>query len=174
LSLDAPVLRVGIQAGLIDAYQRIMELVSEDPTGNPHRFAAATMEVLAWILAPTQPESPQPASRPFARPLRDRLVAEAVRLIWTQGQHAISVSDVVANFPVTRRSLERRFQRCLGRTILDEIVRCRLERAKRLLLETDQPLKAVALAAGFSNARHMSRVFHRAEGVTPANYRRAQ
>jgi transcriptional regulator GlxA family with amidase domain len=172
LSVASPVLRIGIQSGAIEAHQRLLDLVSEDAAGNPHRLAAAAMEVLAWILAPTQAETPQPASRPFAQPVLDRFVAEAVRLIWTQGQHAMSVSEVAAHFPVTRRSLERRFQRALGHTILDEIIRCRLERAKRLLLETDQSLKAVALAAGFSNARHMCRVFHRAEKVTPASYRR--
>lgn len=172
LSPDAPVLRVGANPALVAAYQRLIEQVFAEPAGNPHLLAAGAMQILALILAPTQPELPQPASRPFAHPVMDRFVAEAVRLIWTKGQHAISVSDVVTSFPITRRSLERRFQRTLGHTILDEIIRCRLDRARQLLLKTDQPLKAVALAAGFSSTQHMSKVFHRAEGVAPARYRR--
>lgn len=172
LNPDAPVLRVGQNLELVDAYGRIMDRVFEDAGGNPHRLAASAMEILALILVPTQPESPQPSSRPFAEPVLDRFVAEAVRLIWTTGQHAMTVSDVVAHFPTARRSLERRFQRVLGHTIHDEIVRCRMERAKQLLVETELPLKAVANAAGFSNTERMSKVFHRAEGVAPLRYRR--
>ena len=168
---DSPVLQIGNQPGLVEAYQRLLKLVLDDPAGNPHRFAAGAMETLAWILAPTEVESPQPASRLFAQPLQDRLVAEAVRLIWTNGERSITVSDVVEQFPVTRRSLERRFQRVLGRTIHDEISRCRLERAKQLLVETDEPIKAIALAAGFPSAQHMSRVFRSIEGIAPARYR---
>ena len=172
LKPEEPVLHLGVRPDLVDAYQRVVDLVFEDPTGNPLRLAAEAMQIMALILAPTQPEPPQPSSRPFAQPILDRFVAEAARLIWTAGQHAMTVSDVVSHFPVTRRSLERRFQRTVGHTILDEIIRCRVERAKRLLVETDQPLKAVALAAGFSGTQHMSKVFNRAEGVAPARYRR--
>jgi LacI family transcriptional regulator len=68
--------------------------------------------------------------------------------------------------------LERRFHRLLGRTILEEIVCCRLERTRRLLRETDLPLKTVAHAAGFSSAERMSKVFRQAEGISPAEYRR--
>jgi AraC-like DNA-binding protein len=172
LNPDAPVLRIGQKPELVDAYRRIVDLVFEDPAGNPHRLAAGGMEILGLILAPTQHESPRPSSRPFVEPVLDRFVAEAVRLIWTAGQHAINVSEVVASFPTSRRSLERRFQRTLGHTILDEIIHCRIERAKQLLVETDLPLKAVAIAAGFSSTERMSKVFRRAEGIAPIRYRR--
>jgi AraC-like DNA-binding protein len=172
LNPDSPVLQVGQKPELVDAYRRIMEMVFEDLAGNPHRLAASVMEILALILVPTQREPPQPSSRPFVEPVLDRFVAEAVRLIWTTGQHAMTVSDVVAHFPTTRRSLVRRFHRTLGHTILDEIICCRVERAKQLLAETDLPLKAVAIAAGFSRTERMSKVFHRAEGVAPVQYRR--
>lgn len=174
LSPQSPVLHVGQKPELIEAYQRLIQRACGDAAGNLQCLAAGTMEILALLLAPDQPEPPQPSSRPFAKLVQDRLVAEAVRLIWTTGRHAITVSDVVAAFPASRRSLERRFQHVLGHTILDEIIRCRVERAKQLLAETDLPLKAVAAAAGFSSTERMSKVFHRAEGVTPAQYRRSQ
>jgi 2,3-bisphosphoglycerate-independent phosphoglycerate mutase len=47
-----------------------------------------------------------------------------------------------------------------------------VERARRLLADTDMPLKSVAFAAGFSSAERMSKVFRRAERTTPAEYRR--
>ena len=172
LTPDAPIIRLGKKASLVAAYQQIMDRVFDDPAENPQRLAASAMDILALILAPTQTELPQPSSRLFAEPVLDRCVADAVRLIWTTGQHAMTVSDVAAAFPIARRSLERRFQRALGHTILDEIIRCRMERARQLLVETDMPLKSVAFAAGFSSAERMSKVFHRTQGVAPIQYRR--
>ncbi len=82
------------------------------------------------------------------------------------------VSDVARQLPVTQRSLERRFREALGHTIHDEIIRCRLERARRLLTKTDMSIGEVAAAAGFPNSDNMGRSFQRFEGVSPSSYRR--
>lgn len=172
LSPDQPVIRVGLKAELIEAYRRLVELARDEGEQNPFRLSAAAMEILAWILVPAQPEVAQPATRPFMQPVADRLVAEVVRFIWSQSQRTMTVGEVVEHFPVTRRSLERRFHRVLGHTILDEIARCRVERAKRLLLETDLPLKQVAYVAGFPTSQCMTKAFHREEQRSPTDYRR--
>jgi AraC-like DNA-binding protein len=172
LSPDRPVIRVGLKPGLVESYRRLIELACDEADQNPFRLAAAAMEILAWVLAPTQPEVPQPATQPFMQPVTDRLVAEVVRFIWSQSERTMTVSDVVGHFPITRRSLERRFHRVLGHTILDEIARCRVDRAKRLLSETDLPLKQVAYVSGFPTSQCMTKAFHRQEGLAPTDYRR--
>ena len=55
----------------------------------------------------------------------------------------------------------------IGRTIADEITRLRLERAKRRIVETDTPVKDVAIDAGFRNADHFYKVFTRIENIPP-------
>ena len=101
----------------------------------------------------------------------DPLVARALRFIAEHGHEPIKVNDVAAAIPITRRSLERRFQKALRRTIAEEITRLRLERAKRRLVEADEPLKKVATASGFSNPTHFYRAFVRLEGISPKKYR---
>jgi AraC-like DNA-binding protein len=172
LSPDRAVIRVGIKAGLVESYQRLVTLASDEDDQNPFRLAAGAMDILAWILAPAEPEIAQPATKPFMQPVTDRLVAEAVRFIWSQAERTMTVGDVVEHFPVARRSLERRFHRALGHTILDEIARCRVDRAKRLLQETDLPLKQVAYMAGFPTSQCMTKAFHREEDLAPTEYRR--
>jgi AraC-like DNA-binding protein len=172
LSPDQPVIHVGVKPELVAAYHRLVELARDEGEQNPFRLSAVAMEILAWILVPSQPEVAQPATRPFMQPVADRLVAEVVRFIWSQSERTMTVGDVVEHFPITRRSLERRFHRVLGHTILDEIARCRVERAKRLLLETDLPLKQVAYIAGFPTSQCMTKAFHREECLSPTDYRR--
>jgi LacI family transcriptional regulator len=72
---------------------------------------------------------------------------------------------------VTRRTLERHFKKHLGRTLLQELVACRIQRAKRLLRETQVPIKYVAHAAGFSSLPNLCKVFRREVGTTPGSYR---
>lgn len=102
---------------------------------------------------------------------RDPCVATALRFIKDHAGHGISVPDVVAHVGVSRRTLERRFLRSLGRSISSQITQHRLERAKRLLLETDLPSQRVATGAGFGSTKTFNRVFRRAVGVPPMRFR---
>jgi LacI family transcriptional regulator len=102
----------------------------------------------------------------------DRDVADALRFIRTHAADAIGVSDVLRDAAVSRRVLERRFRKVLGRSPLEEITRVRIERAKQALSETDMPMAQVARASGFSGASRLSVVFSRQTGLTPTAFRR--
>lgn len=101
----------------------------------------------------------------------DPCIATALRFIKNHAGQAISVPSVVEQVGVSRRTLERRFVRAVGRSILSEITHCRLERAKRLLLETDLPSHRVATGAGFGSTKTFNRVFRRAAGLPPKRFR---
>jgi AraC family transcriptional regulator len=51
------------------------------------------------------------------------------------------------------------------------VMRRRIEHAKRQLARRDTPLKVVAADCGFSDQSHMTRLFRRLLGTTPAEYR---
>jgi AraC family L-rhamnose operon transcriptional activator RhaR len=50
--------------------------------------------------------------------------------------------------------------------------RLRLERAKRLLVESDKQIKEVAKECGFASAHYFSEAFVNAEGFSPGEHRR--
>jgi LacI family transcriptional regulator len=104
---------------------------------------------------------------------QDPVVANALRFIRNHAGKAIGVSEVAEGVGVCRRTLERRFSRAIGRSPLKEIARCRVERAKRLLMETDLPQHRVAAAAGFGGLRALNRTFRELEGVAPGSFRAA-
>jgi LacI family transcriptional regulator len=101
----------------------------------------------------------------------DRLVGDALRFIKDHVGRSVGVPDVVSEMGVSRRTLERRFSRTIGRSILSEINRCRLDRAKCLLQETALPVSSIASEAGFANIGMLNRIFRRAEGVPPRAFR---
>ena len=102
----------------------------------------------------------------------DSLVREALQMIRVSAPTRIHVSDVVRKLSIARRTLEQRFVQLVGRTPAAEIRRVRIEEAKRLLVETDQSIAAVARAAGFSQQDLFSRTFRRSVGMPPSEFRR--
>ena len=58
-----------------------------------------------------------------------------------------------------------------GRSVLDEIIRCRFSRAERLLRETDLPLKTIVNLAGFGSFENLRQAFIARTGLAPAAYR---
>ena len=63
----------------------------------------------------------------------------------------------------------RQFERC---TVGDYIREVRIDYARRRLLESNEPLIEIALAAGFADQTHFTRSFKRVTGMTPTEFRR--
>ena len=103
----------------------------------------------------------------------DREVARAVQFIREHACEGIGVGDVLRAVPLSRRVLEQRFRRLLGRTPREEILQVRLGRVRQLLAETDLPLYLVADRTGFEHVEYLSVVFKRETGVTPSAHRAA-
>ena len=102
----------------------------------------------------------------------DPMLVRSLSFIRRHACDGISVDDVLAQVPLSRSTLQRRFRRHLGRTIHDEICRVRLRRVCELLDSTDLPIDEVAHRAGFVHRQYLGEVFKAQLGMTPAEYRR--
>ncbi len=98
-------------------------------------------------------------------------IAKALQFIRRQHGRGLSVDRVAEEVAMSRRSLEKRFRETIGRTILEEIQLTRLDRAKRLLLETTYSISKVAELAGFGSAGYFIQFFQKQVGKTPRRYR---
>ncbi len=101
----------------------------------------------------------------------DEDVASALQYIHREQGCNISVESVVQEVAVSRRNLEKRFRDTIGRTILEEIQITRLERAKRLLLDTPYSVSKVAEMSGFGTTGYFIQFFQSRVGKTPLRYR---
>lgn len=82
----------------------------------------------------------------------DPLVASAVQWIRNHCSSTLTVPLIAQAVRVTRQRLERQFRSQLGRSILAEVRRARVELARGLLWSTQLPLSEVAQQCGFANA----------------------
>ena len=104
--------------------------------------------------------------------IEDRQIAGALRFIRDHACEGIGVNDVLRMVPVSRTVLERRFQKLLGRSPYEEILRLRIERVKELLTTTDLSIAEIARQLGFSGVEYLSALFKKKSGVSPRQFRR--
>ncbi len=99
-------------------------------------------------------------------------VAKAMAFIQEHAFEGIKVPDVVEAVAVSRSGLETRFAKTLGYTVRTAIRQVQLERARRLISDSSLPLKQVASDKGFRSVQHMTTLFCKAFGRSPAKYRK--
>ena len=97
-----------------------------------------------------------------ARALVERHFAEPLPLAAVAGQ--------VGVHPV---HLARTFRRCYDTTFASYVRHLRVEFARRELVGSAASLSDIAIAAGFCDQSHFTRLFKRHTGLTPAEYRLA-
>ena len=153
-------------------------LSSIDPNGFQIGWRAATLldDLLKGrprpsqqILVPPLHVSTRQSTDVIAMPDRD--LAATLRFLKQTDPLCTSVADLVREVNLSQKTLERRFQRYLGKTPEQEIMRIRIERSKIQLRETSASIESVGLKTGFSSLEHFIRAFKRGTGITPGRYR---
>ena len=85
----------------------------------------------------------------------------------------LSLSQIAADVGVHPGHLAREFRKHYRSSLGEYLREIRIEYASRQLLNSDEPQATIALAAGFSDQSHFSRVFRRLRGTTPRRFRAA-
>ena len=82
-----------------------------------------------------------------------------------------SVADLARASNMSVSSFARAFRRTLGVPPHQWLLRRRIEKAKRMLRNSKEPLANIAIACGFVDQSHLTRVFVRHVGATPGRWR---
>ncbi|RCS54128.1 helix-turn-helix domain-containing protein [Bremerella cremea] len=103
--------------------------------------------------------------------LDDPEVTSAIEFIRSHCSRPITVTDIVDNATMGRKSLEKRFKSVVGHSIAQEIRLSRMRHAQHLLTSTTLSIIDVAVRSGFDSTSGFIRAFREHSGVTPAEYR---
>lgn len=98
-------------------------------------------------------------------------VANSLRFIWEHADQPIGVKDLVDVAAMSRRGLHKAFLENIGRTPGQELQRVRIERAKRLLAESQHKLEVLAGLCGYQSFNSFCVAFKQATGMTPKQFR---
>ncbi|HXH02379.1 MAG TPA: AraC family transcriptional regulator [Candidatus Competibacteraceae bacterium] len=96
----------------------------------------------------------------------------ALAFLQAELHRPLSVAEVAEAACLSSGHLHHMFQRWLARTPMDYLHELRLERAQRLLADSELPIAAIAQSCGFADQSALTRALRRRHGITPAQYRR--
>ena len=99
-------------------------------------------------------------------------LARAEEYLRAHAYGRVRAADAAAAAGVHPVLLSRWFRRVHGMTVGEFVRDLRVARASQLLATTRQPITHVALACGFVDHAHLSRMFQRTMQLTPSAYRR--
>ena len=148
-------------------------------------FARQGQATFSFFRPPRRPKRQdfglrcRPETAPFSNAwIGSRATVErAVRLIVEEGaldEEGTSVEKLAERLGMGRRQLARLFARHLKASPSAVARTARIQRAKRLIDETDKPMVEIAVLAGFGSLRRFNAVFAEVYGRTPTEIRRGR
>jgi len=147
----------------IGQFERLLTTVHRVPAHNSEDLSWQALGILSHFVT-----DPEPGASPHAH---EDIVDRAIEYIWNHTHKDVDVGDVRRHVGCSRRTLETRFKHSTGKTVLEEIQSCRLDRALHLLESTNLPIKQIVFRSGFQSAEQMRLVFHKKLGKAPSAFR---
>jgi len=99
--------------------------------------------------------------------MRNPHLVKAIQVMNENLETPISPATIAVDIGISTRQLERIFGRYLNCSPKKYYVDLRLQKARNLLVQTDQSVTEIALASGFESPGHFSRVYRAKFGITP-------
>lgn len=99
-------------------------------------------------------------------------IADMHHRFTTAYQHPYSLDELATEYGVNKFRLCREFAKYYEYTPIQYLNKIRIEKAKELLLSTDEKIVDISQIVGIENTNHFIRLFKEKTGVTPLTYRR--
>ncbi|AXE96678.1 GlxA family transcriptional regulator [Paraburkholderia terricola] len=159
--------RLFTSAGVTAGIDLCLSLVAEDWG---HELAVRVAKRLVVYI---QREGGQSQYSPYLgmRKDQDPIVGKVLQYVTEHITDTLSIEQLASAVSVSRRTFSRLFAKYAKATPSAFVEQVRVDTARRLLEETDAPLKTVAYKCGFHSATHMRTTFSRRLNVTPKQYR---
>jgi LacI family transcriptional regulator len=104
--------------------------------------------------------------------INDPDIVQVLKYIRQNSNKPLQIDEIASYVYISKRSLQLRFRKALGRSIHDEIVQAHFDIAKALLIETNLPIDEIAARSGFLYTSNMRRAFKQLASLLPQKYRR--
>lgn len=98
-------------------------------------------------------------------------ISPAINYIDANYDKPITLADIARASYISVSRLAHIFKEQMGITLIDYLTSVRIERAKQLLLATEQSCTEICFQVGYNNQSYFTRTFKRLVGMTPRQFR---
>jgi LacI family transcriptional regulator len=99
-------------------------------------------------------------------------VAQSLRFMWEHCHEPIGVNDLAKAAAMSVRNFYKAFVENIGRPPGSELHRIRIERAKKLLADSDEKMDTIAEMSGYESTNSFWVAFKRSTGMSPKQYQK--
>ncbi len=141
-------------------------------TENPE-FQIRNLLSEAWNVLTREIETQKRIKRFQTSSLHER-TKDILSFLHQHYQERITIADVSSHAGVSAKECIRSFKNTFHQTPMDYLIHYRIEQAKRLLTETDEPVTNIAFMTGFHSSAYFGKIFKKYLNVTPKEFRQAR
>jgi len=160
-----PVLFVGFQESLLKLFFEIVQSVKDEKTGHQQVSAANTMLMLSKILSVVR-------NQEFAGKSIERTIRKACMYFRENLNTNVNIEKLATDLNVGYSYFRQMFRKYTGISPTQYHLSLRIQKAKDLLVSTDQSFKEIALDLGFESYFYFSRIFKEKTGESPQEFRK--
>jgi AraC-like DNA-binding protein len=103
---------------------------------------------------------------------RARRIGKAIDVVHSSLHFDLSLKDLASEAFMSESHFSHTFKEMVGISPRKYVTRAKVLRAQELLLSTDRSVKSIAMALGYDDPHHFSRVFRRSAGQSPSYFRK--
>jgi AraC family transcriptional regulator len=156
--------------------QRVLHLVKRAilALGSDHQGARRCLDDALTVLGLQKEEATADGPLGHFQPggLARWQARRAIAYIDTHLESGLDVPILAKLVSFSKSHFSRAFKQSLGLPPMMYVKMRRIERAKALMISTDQQLSEIAIICGFADQSHFNRSFRKAIGVSPGRWRR--
>jgi AraC family transcriptional regulator len=140
---------------------------------NDHEAARTLLQQAATLLQSGTARHGRTARAPTQVALAPWKAGRVAAYIEDNLDRSLPVAELARVAGLSDSYFWRAFKGAFGQTPHAFIICRRVERARKEMLEAQEPLSQIALSCGFADQAHLARIFRRATGLAPSEWRRA-
>ena len=160
-----PVLYVGFQENLLKLFLEVIQLVKDEKTGHQQVCAANTILALSKILSVVR-------NQEFAGKTIERTIRKACLYFRENLNTNVNIEQLAGELHVGYSYFRQMFRKYTGVSPSQYHLSLRIQKAKDLLVSTDQSFKEIAIDLGFESYFYFSRIFKDKTGKSPMDFRK--
>lgn len=161
-----PILRED-ESGAVRRCMTAMLEVQPHTKSRDLRLTAKIYELMAALVENVQQDE---TARSHSR--RQQYVEEVIHFIEMNFANKITVSDIAHSIGLNRSYLNALFKKQMQSSIQDYLIRYRVDRACRLMLNDSLTIGDIARSVGYDDPLQFSKIFRKIKGCPPSHYRR--
>ena len=164
LNQENSVITIGLQADIVENYLKIIKLVKDERPGFQYIASGILIQILGQLFASKKYHS-------FEGKIIENRIRQAKLLILENIHTTISQEEIARYIGMGYSLYRKKFKEYTGLSSGQYQIQLRINKAKDLLITTNEQLKEIAHNLGFESSDYFCRLFKQKTGFTPSDFR---